>query len=120
MTRKIVLVMCFLLFPTFVLADVCDNRKDWKRAIWRVPLHMALSAPVAASSLVIPPIGKSYVNWRVRSEKKDVAAGRDTPTKGSIDLYSQVTLVRGVLKIYGVKTEDDTLPPCQFQVKKKK
>jgi hypothetical protein len=73
-----------------------------------------LSLPVAGISLVVPPIGKAYVNKRIAAEKADVAAGRDTPTKGSIDLYSQVSLVRGVLKIYGIKTADDTLPPCQF------
>lgn len=115
--KKVILLV--LLFPIIACGQNCNDRKDWKRAIWRVPLHMALSAPVAASSFVIPPIGKSYVNWRIRSEKKDVASGRDTPTKASIDLYSQVALVRGVLKIYRIKTADDTLPPCQFELKPK-
>lgn len=112
--KKIGLLFVFCLMPILACGQDCNNRKDWKRAIWRVPLHMALSAPVAASSFVVPPIGKGYVNWRIRSEKRDVASGRDTGTKGSIDLYSQVALVRGVLKIYRIKTADDTLPPCNF------
>lgn len=111
--KKIFVLVLLLLFPHLASAD-CNDRKDWKRAIWRVPLHFALSTPVAVSSLVVPPLGKAYVNWRVKSEKQDVLSGRDTPSKASIDLYSQVVLVKGVLKIYGIKTQDDTLPPCQF------
>ena len=118
MLRKLTLMVLLLLFPSMVLADACDTRKDWKRAIWRVPLHMMMSAPVAASSLVLPPIGRAYVNWRFRAEKRDVAEGKDSPMKASVDLYSQVSLVRGTLKLYGVQTEDDTLPPCNFSRKK--
>lgn len=113
------LLLLLLLAPQLVLADACDVRKDWKRAIWRVPMHMALSVPVAASSLVIPPIGRAYVNWRIRAEKNDVASGKDSPMKASVDLYSQVTIVRGTLKLYGIQTEDDTLPPCTFSRKRK-
>lgn len=113
------LLLILLLVPQLVLADTCDVRKDWKRAIWRVPMHMLLSTPVAASSLVIPPIGRAYVNWRIRAEKNDVAMGQDSPMKASVDLYSQVTIVRGTLKLYGIQTEDDTLPPCTFSRKRK-
>lgn len=77
--------------------------KDWKKAVWRVPLHIALSAPVAAGTLVIPPLGKKYIRWRVKAESKDIAQHADTCIKGTIDLYSQTALVRGVLRVYGIK-----------------
>jgi hypothetical protein len=77
--------------------------KDWKKAIWKAPLHVLLSAPVAAVSAVVPPIGKKYVKWRTRAEGDDESTGRDTPEKARIDLYTQTVLVRKVLEIYGIK-----------------
>jgi hypothetical protein len=74
---------------------------DWKKAIWRAPLHMLGSLPVAGVSLLIPPIGKTYLAWRTKAEAADVAAGRDTPEKGQIDLYTQTALVVRVLNIWG-------------------
>lgn len=118
MKRFSVLILLVLLWPHGAAAQ-CSDKRDWKRAIWRVPLHFVLSSPVAATSFVIPPLGKKYVNWRIASEKNDVAGGRDTPMKASIDLYSQVALVKGALWVYRIKTADDTLPPCTFEVKKK-
>ena len=117
MKKILILLFVILLLSQSAFADTCDTRKDWKRAIWRVPMHIILSAPVAAGSLVIPPLGRAYVNWRIRSEKTDVATGKDSPMKASVDLYSQVSLVRGALKLYGIQTEDDTLPPCTFSRK---
>jgi hypothetical protein len=78
-------------------------QKDWKKAVWRVPLHIALSAPVAAASLVIPPLGKKYVRSRIRAEERDAARGSDTCMKATIDLYSQTALVRAVLRMYGIR-----------------
>ena len=75
---------------------------DWKRAIWRAPLHVLLSVPVAAASVVVPPLGKKYISWRARAEKDDNLTGRDSPEKAAIDLYTQTFLVRGVLRIYGI------------------
>ena len=77
--------------------------KDWKKAVWRVPLHIALSIPVAAGTLVVPPVGKAYVKWRIRAEQQDIASGSDTSGKAAIDLYSQTAIVRGVLKMYHIK-----------------
>jgi hypothetical protein len=77
--------------------------KDWKRAFWRAPMHLLFSAPIAAASLAVPPLGKKYIAWRTKAEKADEAAGRDTPEKAQVDLYSQTALVRGVLRIYGIK-----------------
>ena len=74
---------------------------DWKRALWRAPLHLLGSLPVAAVSLVVPPVGTAYIGWRTRAEQDDQAAGRDTPEKAAIDLYTQTALVRGVLKVWG-------------------
>lgn len=59
------------------------------------------SLPVAAVSLVAPQVGAAYIQWRIRAEKDDEAAGRDTPEKAQIDLYSQTALVSGALKIWG-------------------
>lgn len=78
--------------------------KDWKKAVWRVPFHIALSVPVAASALVIPPLGTKYIRWRIKAESQDIAQHADTCMKGTIDLYSQTALVRGALRIYGIKT----------------
>ncbi len=77
--------------------------RDWKRALWRAPLHLLGSIPVAAASLIIPPLGKSYINWRTRAEQKDVFFKRDTAEKAEVDLYTQTVLVRGILGIYGIK-----------------
>lgn len=84
---------------------VCSTglQKDWKKAIWRAPLHIALSAPVAAASLVIPPLGKKYVQVRTDAEQRDRARGTDTCMKATIDLYTQTALVRAVLRIYGIR-----------------
>ena len=75
--------------------------KDYKRAVWRVPLHIALSLPFAALALPLPMMGRKYIAWRERSEQDDVTAGRDTPEKAAIDLYSQTALVDSVLKVWG-------------------
>ena len=74
--------------------------RDWKRAFWRAPLHLLGSLPVAAASLVVPPIGRAYVEWRARAEQADVDEGRDTPEKSEIDLYGQTVLVSSVLKVW--------------------
>lgn len=101
--------LLFLLFPAALLkaqspSIACPvQQKDWKRAVWRVPLHIALSAPVAAGSLIVPPLGKKYVRWRVKAEKLDQAQGRDTCMKALVDEYSQTALVRAVLRIYKIK-----------------
>ena len=86
-------------------ADNAPNglQRDWKKAVWRVPLHIALSLPATAASFVVPPIGKRYVRWRIRAETKDAQDGADTCMKATIDLYSQTALPRAVLRIYGVK-----------------
>lgn len=73
---------------------------DWKRAVLRAPLHLALSAPVAAASLVVPPLGKAYVGWRAQAEADDEASGRDTAEKAQVDLWSQTVLVNKVLSIW--------------------
>lgn len=75
---------------------------DWKRALWRAPLHILLSVPVAAATVVVPPLGKKYIGWRTRAENDDNLTGRDSPEKAEIDLYTQTALVRGVLKIYHI------------------
>ena len=79
--------------------------KDWKRAVWRVPVHIALSLPVTAATMVVPPLGKKYVGWRTRAEANHVATGHDTPQKATIDLYTQTALPRRVLKWYHIKME---------------
>jgi hypothetical protein len=76
---------------------------DWKRALWRAPLHILMSAPVAAASLIVPPAGKAYIAWREDAERQDFLAGRDSSEKATVDLYTQTALVRGVLKLYGIK-----------------
>lgn len=78
---------------------------DWKRAIWRVPLHIALSLPVTAATVVVPPVGKAYVEWRERAEAGHVTQGSDTPQKATIDLYTQTALPRRILKLYHVKVQ---------------
>jgi hypothetical protein len=77
-------------------------QRDWKKAIWRAPLHIALSAPVAGVSLVIPPLGKKYVQARVQAEAHDLKDESDTCMKATIDLYTQTALVRAVLRMYGI------------------
>jgi hypothetical protein len=64
--------------------------------IFKAPLHILASVPIAAAALVVPPIGKRYVAWRAKSERADQVAGRDTPEKAKIDLWSQTALVKGV------------------------
>jgi hypothetical protein len=73
---------------------------DWKRAILRAPLHILGSLPVAAVALIAPPVGEAYVSWRSLAEQADEAAGRDTPEKAAIDLYSQTALVKAALKVW--------------------
>jgi hypothetical protein len=77
--------------------------RDWKKAIWKAPLHILLSAPVAAVSLIVPPLGKKYIAWRAQAEKNDEDSGRDTSEKATIDLYSQTALVKGAMRVYGIK-----------------
>jgi hypothetical protein len=83
--------------------QLCKVQRDWKKAVWRVPLHFALSLPFAAGSLVIPPIGTAYIHWRRRAEKADQQSQRDTAMKAAVDFYSQTALVRGTLRIYGIR-----------------
>jgi hypothetical protein len=75
--------------------------KDVGRAVWRAPLHILGSIPVAAVSLIIPPLGQKYVNWRIGAEQADEATGRDSPEKSQVDLYTQTALVKAVLKVWG-------------------
>lgn len=75
--------------------------KDWKRAIWRAPLHILGSLPVAAVSLIVPPVGDAYMAWRQAAEHDDEVAGRDTPEKAEVDLYTQTALVKVALKVWG-------------------
>jgi hypothetical protein len=76
--------------------------KDWKRALWRAPLHLLMGATIAPVALVMPPLGRRYVRWRTRAEQEDMQMGRDTPEKAEIDLYTQTIPVRLVLKIWGI------------------
>jgi hypothetical protein len=92
----------FCLTPAFAQTPAILG-KDWKRAIWLAPPHILLSAPVAAVTVIVPPIGKKYVCWRVRAEQADAHSGRDTSGKAAIDLYSQTALPVAVLKIYRIK-----------------
>lgn len=75
--------------------------KDWKRALWRAPLHLLGSLPVALIALVVPPIGAAYVKWRQSAEDADVAANRDTVEKALVDFYTQTVFVSNVLKLWG-------------------
>jgi hypothetical protein len=93
--------------PGDVGASMCQTglQKDWKKAIWRAPLHILVSAPVAAISFVIPPVGKAYVRVRMQAEERDRSRGTDTCMKAAIDLYSQTALVRAVLRMYGIRVQ---------------
>jgi hypothetical protein len=71
---------------------------------FKAPLHFLGSIPVAAVSLVAPPVGQKYVDWRIKTEQADVDGGRDTPEKAKIDLASQTVAVRGVLKLWKLIT----------------
>lgn len=73
--------------------------------MWRVPLHIAASAPVAAASLAVPPAGETFVCWRFRAEQQDLARHVDTCMKATIDFYSQTALVRAALRMYGISLE---------------
>lgn len=73
---------------------------DLHRAVWRVPLHLLLSIPVAAAAAVVPPAGKAYIHWRERAETADLATGRDSAAKSAVDLYSQTALVRATLTLW--------------------
>jgi hypothetical protein len=84
-------------------AQTAQLPSDWKKAIWRSPLHIAGSIPVAAATIAIPPIGKKYIRWRTREEAHHVITGQDTPGKSEMDLYSQTALVRRVLRLYKIK-----------------
>jgi hypothetical protein len=92
--------------PPLTPPPVCQTglQKDWKKAIWRAPLHILVSAPVAVGSLVIPSLGKAYVRARSKAEERDRARGSDTCMKAAIDLYTQTALVRATLRMYGIKT----------------
>ena len=68
--------------------------------IFKAPLHFLGSVPVAAVTLVSPPLGQRYIQWRRGAERDDVTQGRDTPQKGRIDFVSQTILVKGVLKLW--------------------
>lgn len=74
-------------------------QRDWKRAVWRTPLHIAMSVPVAAATVVVPAVGRKYVRWRIAAEHADQTEGLDTAMKAAIDLYSQTALVNAVLKL---------------------
>jgi hypothetical protein len=103
---KLAIATVLFLLASSVAAgqQVCPSplQKDWKKAVWRVPLHIALSLPVTAATVVIPPVGKKFVRWRTKAETKDVAQHLDTCMKATIDLYSQTALVRAMLKMYGI------------------
>ena len=103
---RILLVLLLFLAPLHVFAQdsvaLCALQKDWKKAIWRTPLHLAMSLPVAAVSLPAPWLGRSYVHWRARSEQSDERFERDTAMKAAIDFYTQTILVRRVIAIYGM------------------
>lgn len=71
--------------------------------IFKAPAHFLASLPVAAVSLVVPPVGKKYVKWRKEAEADDLEAGRDTAEKAKIDLASQTIAVKGVLRLWGIK-----------------
>jgi hypothetical protein len=66
--------------------------------IFKAPLHFLGSIPVAAVTLVAPPVGRKYVDWRRRAEREDINDGRDTIEKAKIDLASQTIAVKAVLK----------------------
>lgn len=89
--------------PSVTWTSNCLPQRDWKKAIWRVPLHIAGSLPVAAASLIVPVAGEKYVHWRERAETEDQTAHRDTSVKSMIDLYSQTAIVRAVLRVYGIR-----------------
>jgi hypothetical protein len=72
--------------------------------IFKAPIHFIGSIPVAAVSLVAPPVGKRYVRWRKEAEQDDVENDRDTPEKAKIDLASQTIAVKGVLRLWGIKS----------------
>ena len=82
--------------------------KDWKKAIWRSPLHILLSAPVTVATIVVPPVGKKWIQWRTSAEASHVVEGKDTPQKATIDLYTQTALVRRVLKFYHIQVTIET------------
>jgi len=82
---------------------LCHLQNDWKRAIWRVFPHVAMSVPFAVVSLPFPDVGQWYIKWRRRSEKADERWDRDTAMKAAIDFYSQTALVSAVLKTEGIK-----------------
>jgi hypothetical protein len=73
--------------------------------IFKAPLHFLGSVPVAAVSLVAPPVGDLYIKWRREAEEDDVKGGRDTPEKAKIDFISQTVLVKSVLRIWGIKPQ---------------
>lgn len=74
---------------------------DKKRAILRAPLHVLLSIPVAAVSIVDPDAGDDYVAWRKKAEADDFNTGRDSAKKAAVDLTTQTFLVKKVLWLWG-------------------
>lgn len=95
-------MLLFILLVAIPVRAQNGLAKDWKKAIWRTPLHIALSAPVTVATFVVPPVGVKYVVWRTNAEAQHVVEGKDTPQKATIDLYTQTALVRSVLKLYHV------------------
>jgi hypothetical protein len=74
---------------------------DKKRAILRAPLHVLLSIPFAAASLVVPKVGEKYVEWRDNAEEEDFIFGRDSAAKAKVDFVTQTWLVKKVLRLWG-------------------
>lgn len=74
---------------------------DKKRAILRAPLHVLLSIPFAAVSIVDPEGGDDYIEWRKKAEASDVATGKDSRKKAAWDLTTQTFLVKKVLWLWG-------------------
>lgn len=74
---------------------------DKKRAILRAPLHVVMSIPFAAATLIAPSVGDRYVQWRVAAELDDVKGGRDSEKKAAVDLKTQTALVRAALWLRG-------------------
>jgi len=80
---------------------VSKDFPDKTRAILRAPLHVVLSIPPAAISLVAPSIGEAYIAVRQEAEDADYKQGRDSARKAAVDLKTQTFLVKVVLKLWG-------------------
>lgn len=73
---------------------------DLSRATRRVLPHLLMSIPFAAAAIIAPPVGRAYIRWRTRAESADQTAGRDSPLKAQVDLYSQTWLVNSALRFW--------------------